>query len=76
MARKSRITLEPKQLRIRGLHHWKARVETVKNITLVYSKTGEKVLFQNSIQKSIGIEKTTGFPAQNMPAFSHAVRLN
>ncbi len=56
-----------------GLHHWKVRAEAVKNIFSVNSKTGEKVLFQNSIQKSMGIEKTTGFP---LKAFSHAVWLN
>ena len=28
----------------------------------MYSKTGGKVLFQNSIQKSMGIDKTTAFP--------------
>ncbi len=55
---------------------WKTRAEAVKNITSVNSKTGEKVLFQNSIQKSMGIEKNHRFPTQNAPAFSHAVQLN
>ncbi len=66
-ARKTWITLERKQLHIRGLHYWKARAEAVKNIPSVNSKTGEKVLFQNSIQKSMGIEKTTGFPLKTRP---------
>ncbi len=64
---KTWITLERKHLLIRGLHYWKARAEAVKNIPSVYSKTGEKVLFQNSIQKSMGIEKTAGFPLKTRP---------
>ncbi len=41
--KKNLITLERKQLRIQGLHHWKARAEAVKNISSVHSKNGEKV---------------------------------
>ncbi len=51
-----------KQLGIQDFHHWKAVGKRLKNISSVYSQTGEKVLFQNSIQKFMGIEKTTGFP--------------
>ncbi len=47
--------------------NWKARAKAVKNIPSVNSKTGEKVLLQNSIQKSMGIEKTTGFPLKTRP---------
>ncbi len=53
--------------RMEAAMHWgfaplESLSEAVKNIPSVYSKTGEKVLFQNSIQKSMGIEKTTGCP--------------
>ncbi len=64
---KNLITLERMQLCIQGLHYLKARAEAVKNIPSVNSKTGEKVIFQNSIQKSMGIEKTTGFPLKTRP---------
>ncbi len=43
----------------RGLHHWKSCAEAVTNISSVNSKTGGKVLFQYSIQKSMGIKITT-----------------
>ncbi len=65
--KKTWITFERKQLRIRNLHRQKARAKVVRNISSVYSKTGEKVLFPNSIQKSMGIEKTTGFPLKTRP---------
>ncbi len=57
---------------IRGLHHCKSRAEAVKNIPSVNSKTGGKVLFQNSIQKSMGIRITTAFLLYTRPNFSHA----
>ncbi len=50
----------------RGLHHWKARTEAVKNIPSVNSKTGVKVLFQHSI---MGIKKSTAIPLYTRPNF-------
>ncbi len=45
-----------------GLYHSKARAEAVQKIPFKNFWVGEKVQFQNSIEKSMGINKTTRFP--------------
>ncbi len=46
---------------LRGLHHWKARTEVVKNIPSVNSNWRESAIPKLNT-KSMGIEKNTAFP--------------
>ncbi len=74
-ARKTWITLERKQVRIRGLHHWKARAKAVK-ILPQYTPNRRESAIPKLNTKVYGNRKNHRFPAQNAPSFSHAVQLN